>query len=100
MMRNVGQIVGIAMAGSILAAIMVSVTGHASLEALHTGGSAVQRTQVLTAFIHGMSRAYLVACLICFLGIWTSLVRGKREPIVTESLPPDRPPVKDSVKYG
>jgi EmrB/QacA subfamily drug resistance transporter len=84
MMRNIGQIVGIAMAGSILAGTMVNVTGHASFHALHAGDSAAQRAPVLAAFMQGMYHAYLVASLICFLGMWTSLVRGKPEPANTD----------------
>lgn len=88
MMRNIGQVVGVAMAGSILSATMVSITGHASLHALHTGDSAIQRANVLVAFMHGMSHAYMVACLICFLGMWTSMVRGKPKSAVAEEPPP------------
>jgi EmrB/QacA subfamily drug resistance transporter len=88
MMRNVGQVVGIAMAGSILAGTMVKVAGHASFHALHTGDSAAQRAPVLAAFMHGMNHAYLVAALICFLGMWTSLVRGKPGSAPGESSPP------------
>ncbi len=88
MMRNVGQVVGIAMSGSILASTMVNATGHASFHALHVGDSAVQRAPVLAAFMQGMYHAYLVASLICFLGMWTSLVRGKPEPATAESSPP------------
>ena len=77
MMRNIGQVVGMALAGTILAGAMVSVLGHASFDALHAGGSLAERTPVLAAFMVGMQRAYLIAALVCFLGIWTSLVRGK-----------------------
>lgn len=83
MMRNIGQVVGIAMAGSILAGTMVNVTGHASFHALHAAGSAAQRAPVLAAFMRGMFHVYLVAALICFLGIWTSLVRGKSASLTT-----------------
>ncbi len=88
LMRSVGQVVGIALAGSILAGTMVNVTGQASLQALHAADSAAQRAPVLAAFMHGMYHAYLVAALICFLGMWTSLVRGKRDPAIAESPPP------------
>ncbi len=94
MMRNIGQVVGIAMAGSILAGTMVKVTGHASFHALHAGDSVAQRAPVLAAFMHGMNRAYLVAALICFLGMWTSLVRGKQQPGIMRTLLPDRPTAK------
>jgi hypothetical protein len=94
MMRNIGQVVGIAMAGSILAGTMVKVTGHASFHALHTGDSAVQRAPVLAAFMHGMNHAYLVASLICFLGMWTSLVRGNRNLQPRKALLPSRPPAE------
>ncbi len=79
MMRTIGQVVGTALAGVILAGAMVAIIGHASLEVLHGGGSPAEREKVLTAFVTGMHRAYLVAACICFLGMWTSLVRGKKE---------------------
>lgn len=79
MMRNVGQVVGIALAGTILAGTMVSTLGHASFEALHAGGSSLHKTPALTAFLTGMHRAYLTASFICFLAMWTSLIRGKPE---------------------
>jgi hypothetical protein len=82
------------MAGSILAGTTVSVTGHASFQALHTGDSAVQRAPVLAAFMHGMNHAYLVASLICFLGMWTSLVRGNRDLQPRKALLPSRPPAE------
>ena len=79
MMRNVGQVVGIALAGTILAGTMVTTLGHASFEALHAGGSSARKAPALAAFMVGLHRAYLVAAFICFLGMWTSLVRGKPE---------------------
>jgi EmrB/QacA subfamily drug resistance transporter len=85
MMRNIGQVVGIALAGSILAGTMVQGTGQASFQALHAAGSIARRAPVLAAFMRGNYLAYLVASLICFLGMWTSLVRGKPEPAMTES---------------
>jgi EmrB/QacA subfamily drug resistance transporter len=88
LMRTVGQVVGIAMAGSIVAAGMVDVAGHASFQALHAGDSAAQRAPVLAAFLVGMYHAYAVAALICFLGMWTSLVRGKTAAATTQSFPP------------
>jgi EmrB/QacA subfamily drug resistance transporter len=79
MMRTIGQVVGTALAGVILASAMVAIIGHASLEVLHGVGSPAEREKVLTAFVTGMHRAYLVAACICFFGMWTSLVRGKKE---------------------
>lgn len=77
MMRNVGQVVGIALAGTVLTGAMVTVLGHASFEALHAGGSPARRAPALAAFMVGLHRAYLIAAFICFLAMWTSLVRGK-----------------------
>lgn len=77
MMRNVGQVVGIALAGTILTGAMVTVLGHASFEALHAGGSPARKAPALAAFMVGLHRAYLIAAFICFLAMWTSLVRGK-----------------------
>ena len=79
MMRNVGQVVGIALAGTILAGTMVTTLGHSSFEALNAGGSSARKAPALAAFMVGLHRAYLVAAFICLLGMWTSLVRGKPE---------------------
>jgi hypothetical protein len=75
-----GQVVGITLTGTLLAGAMVTTLGHASFNALHTGDSPTQRAAVLAVFLVGMERAYVVAALICFLGLWASLVRGKPEP--------------------
>jgi EmrB/QacA subfamily drug resistance transporter len=80
MMRNIGQVVGMALAGTILASTMVTIVGHASFGALQAGSNPGERATILAAFMVGMHRAYLVAAMICFLGLWTSLVRGKPEP--------------------
>ncbi len=79
MMRTVGQVVGTALAGAILASVMMAVVGHASLDVLHGPASPAEREKVLTAFMTGMHRAYLVAATICFFGMWTSMIRGKKE---------------------
>jgi hypothetical protein len=79
MMRNAGQVVGITLAGTILAGTMVTTLGHASFDALHAGNSPVRKTPALAAFMVGLQRAYLMAAFICFLAMWTSLVRGKPE---------------------
>jgi EmrB/QacA subfamily drug resistance transporter len=80
MMRNIGQVVGMALAGTILASTMVAIVGHASFEALQAGSVSGERAAIQAAFMAGMQRAYLVAAVISFLGLWTSLVRGKPEP--------------------
>jgi hypothetical protein len=60
-----------------MASVMMAVVGHASLDVLHGPGSPAEREKVLTAFMAGMHRAYLVAAAICFFGMWTSMDRGK-----------------------
>lgn len=79
MMRNIGQVVGIALAGTILAGTMVSILGHVSINALQSGTSPSQRVTILAAFMKGMNHAYLVAAVLSFSGMWASLVRGKPE---------------------
>jgi MFS family permease len=85
MTRTLGQVVGTTLAGAILSVAMVAIVGHASLDVLHSGGSPEEQAKVLSAFMAGMHRAYLVAAAICFCGVWTSLVRGKPK---TEKIPP------------
>ncbi|HMK64840.1 MAG TPA: MFS transporter [Thermodesulfobacteriota bacterium] len=85
MARTLGQVVGTALAGTILSVAMVATIGHASLNVLHSGGTPEEQAKVLTAFMTGMHHAYLVAAAICFCGMWTSLVRGKSKP---EKIPP------------
>lgn len=80
MMRTIGQVVGTTLAGAILAGAMVAILGHASFDVFHGGGSPAERTRVLTAFMTGMHRTYLAAAVICFCGMWTSLIRGQTNP--------------------
>jgi EmrB/QacA subfamily drug resistance transporter len=87
MTRTLGQVVGTTLAGAILSVAMVAIIGHASLDVLHSGGSPEEQAKVLTAFMAGMHRAYLVAAAICFCGIWTSLVRGKSKSEKIPDLP-------------
>lgn len=79
-MRNMGQVVGMALAGTILAGAMMSGVGHAYLGVLHSGGPPAERAGVLAAFMVGMRRAYLVAACISLIGLWISLVRGEPKP--------------------
>lgn len=78
LMRNTGQVVGMALAGTILASALVTTVGQASLDSLHTGVPPAQDSKILQGFMMGMRRAYLAAALVCFLGVWASLIRGKQ----------------------
>ncbi|MBI2857170.1 MAG: MFS transporter [Chloroflexi bacterium] len=77
LMRNVGRVIGVALAGAIVASSMVSAVGHTSLGSLQVDFMSPQREAILSAFMLGLKRAYLAAAVVCFLGMLASLVRGK-----------------------
>ncbi len=77
LMRNMGQAMGLALAGTIVAGALVGTIGQASLISLSNAAPG-EKEAILKAFIAGMHRAYLVAAIACFLGVWASLTRGKQ----------------------
>ena len=75
MMRNMGMVMGTGLAGSLLSASLVATVGHVNITMLGHA-SALNRGPVVTAFMAGMERAYLVAAFLAAAGILASLSRG------------------------
>ena len=78
MMRNLGTVTGVALAGAILMGSMAPVVGHAGLGALRVGGQlpAGQQARLVAAFIRGFGNAYAVGAGIAVFGVVASLIRG------------------------
>ena len=75
MMRNMGLVMGTALAGNLLSSGLMATAGHVNLSML--GGVSVLNTQALiNGFMVGMERAYLAAAVISAVGILASLSRG------------------------
>ncbi|MHB1134630.1 MAG: MFS transporter [Chloroflexota bacterium] len=72
-MRNLGMVVGTAIAGAVWTGRMAYYA-----EKLSRAGSLDQATVQQQAFMGGFQDALLVSAAICSLGIFTSLVRGKQ----------------------
>jgi len=75
MMRNLGMVMGTALASSLLASGLLGTVGHANLAVLGDP-SAVGNQTLIGGFMTGMERAYLVAAMIAATGILASLSRG------------------------
>lgn len=71
MMRNLGMVAGIAIAGAIFAR---------SFQLQQASGAAYE-----AAFMAGFHNAFMVAAIICAMGILTSLVRGEKGKMVSDS---------------
>ena len=75
MMRNMGMVMGTAVAGNLLSSGLMATAGHVNLSAL--GDVTVLNTQALVnGFMVGMERAYFAAAAIAAAGILASLSRG------------------------
>ena len=85
-MRVVGQALGIALSAAIVATRL-----PVHMAAGGTGAPAAQASAALAAAIHD---AFVVAAVICCIGIVTSLVRGSGQPPGREAVP--APPVAES----
>ena len=75
MMRNLGMVMGTALASSILSGELMGSVGHARLGGL-ADVAALENQAMVAGFIRGMERAYLVAAMIAALGGLASLSRG------------------------
>ncbi len=76
-MRNLGQVVGVAVAASFLLGSLAGIDSMVDLETLQIGvpGSGIDPA-ALPAFMEGMRRAYFAAAAFAALGVLASLVRG------------------------
>ncbi len=79
MVRNLGQVVGLAISASFLLSSLSTVGGTAALGALELGGISGQANpELLAAFMAGFHDAYLAATGFAALGVLASLVRSSR----------------------
>ncbi|MBI2864061.1 MAG: MFS transporter [Chloroflexi bacterium] len=75
MMRNLGMVMGAALASSLLIAAIAEKAGHVNLDVLRTAGAAGSPS-ILSGFMSGMEQAYIVAAFLAVAGILASLSRG------------------------
>jgi EmrB/QacA subfamily drug resistance transporter len=75
MMRNLGMVMGTALASSLLSTGLVAAVGHVNLEQLMERGG-MDTAAVMTGFMTGMERAYLAGAFLAATGILASLSRG------------------------
>lgn len=91
MMRNSGQVIGLAIAGALLVSAIAPVVGHEGLDALRRSAAAgTAKGPLLQAFLDGMRHAYLFSSALAFVGALISLSRGAA-PAQTEPAPEAAP---------
>ena len=72
-MRTTGQALSLAMTGAVVA----TVASSKAVSSLFIGNNSAQTTVESTAYIHGMSLAFIVCAVVAFIGAVFSFVRGK-----------------------
>lgn len=77
MMRNSGNVVGVALAGAILLAAIAPAVGDHGLDALRGDRPGVDRAPLIAAFMTGFGRAYTVSAVLAACGAAISLSRGR-----------------------
>lgn len=87
MVRNVGQVVGIAVSASFLLSSLSRVTGDGGMGSLATVTPGSMAPAFLAAFIQGMHTAYWAAAVFAAVGVAASLVRGARTRAVPTEMP-------------
>ncbi|MDO8670909.1 MAG: MFS transporter [Dehalococcoidia bacterium] len=75
MMRNLGMVMGAALASNLLVAAIAEKAGNLNLDSLRTAGAA-DNGLLLSGFMSGMQQAYTVAAILAAAGIIASLSRG------------------------
>ncbi len=75
MMRNLGMVMGTAVAGNLLSSGLMAAAGHVNLGMLGEVSS-LNTEALVNGFVIGMERAYLAAAVIAAVGILASLSRG------------------------
>lgn len=78
MVRNSGQVIGVALAGALLLSQFAPGPGHAGLGTLGTSAPGALAGPLRAAFLAGFQRAYLVAALLALSGVVASVARGRR----------------------
>lgn len=76
MIRNSGQVIGVAIAGAVVVAAIAPVVGDAGLDALRTGGNGAGRNALLDAFMQGFRQVFLLSAIIAACGAVISILRG------------------------
>ncbi len=75
--REIGRSVGTSMASAIVVASMAATVGPVSLYSLRREGASEIQGPVLQAFSSAITKAFLVAALLCIPGMVFTLLRGK-----------------------
>lgn len=84
MMRNSGQVIGVALAGALIVAAIAPVVGEAGLDALRAGAQGdAAPTALLGAFMQGFRHAFLLSAALAACGAVVSLLRGPRPGVAT-----------------
>ncbi|HEX9016711.1 MAG TPA: MFS transporter [Chloroflexota bacterium] len=79
MVRNVGQVVGIAVSASFLLSGLSEVAGRGEIGALASVTPGAMDPAFLSAFMHGLHASYWAAAGFAAVGVASSLVRGKQK---------------------
>ena len=76
MVRNSGQVVGVAIAGALIVAAISPVVGAAGLDGLRAGAGGGSSNALLNAFMQGFRHAFLFSAALASCGAVISLLRG------------------------
>lgn len=94
MVRNSGQVIGVAIAGALLVNAIAPVVGEGGLDALRTSAqSGGAQGPLVDAFMQGLRHAYLFSAVLAATGALVSALRGPRPsaPSPQPSSPAGRP---------
>ncbi|HEX5503443.1 MAG TPA: MFS transporter [Thermomicrobiales bacterium] len=80
MVRNSGQVIGVALSGALLVGAVAPVVGAAGLGALQHATSPALRDALVDAFMSGFSLAFYISAALAAFGMFSSFSRGKRPP--------------------
>ena len=76
MVRNSGQVVGVAIAGALIVAAIAPVVGEAGLDALRSGAGGGSSNALLNAFMQGFRHAFILSAILAAFGAVVSVLRG------------------------
>ncbi len=77
MVRNSGQVIGVALAGALLVAAIAPVVGQGGLDVLRDGASGGEtQGPLIGAFVQGVRHAYTLSAALAATGAVVSLLRG------------------------
>jgi EmrB/QacA subfamily drug resistance transporter len=75
--RVMGQSISVALAGAIFAGLGGSLAGEILIEAKHL--SPAMRISLQNTFVSSFHTTFIVCAIVAFIGVFTSLVRGKEQ---------------------